>query len=189
MTLIWPDIPYEPWRETCAALHLYSQVVGKYRLARTPWVNHSWHATLYVNARGLTTSLIEDGPGGMEIAFDLVHHTVIGHAADGRAAGFALEPTSVADFHERFITLLREIGGTPEFHGTPNEIPNPVPFTEDREARPYDADAVNRFFRALASIDIMRVTAASSPPMVWAAVRTSRRCDVNSHITSHEHCR
>ena len=62
MTASWPDIPYGPWRETCSALHLYSQIVGKYRLARTPWVNHSWHATLYVNARGFTTSLVPDGP-------------------------------------------------------------------------------------------------------------------------------
>ena len=58
---MWPDIPYEPWRETCSALHLYAQIIGKYRLARTAWVNHSWHATLYVNARGLTTSLVPDG--------------------------------------------------------------------------------------------------------------------------------
>ena len=60
----WPDIPYGPWRDTCSALHLYSQIIGKYRLARTPWVNHSWHATLYPSARGFTTGLVQDGPGG-----------------------------------------------------------------------------------------------------------------------------
>lgn len=155
MALVWPDIPYEPWRETCAALHLYSQIVGKYRLARTPWVNHSWHATLYVNARGLTTSLVEDGPGGIEIAFDLVDHAVVGQATDGRAARFPLEPMSVAEFRARFIALVRELGGTPRFHGRPNEIPDPVPFARDRETRPYDADAVNRFFRALVPIDLV----------------------------------
>lgn len=155
MTSIWPDIPYEPWRETCAALHLYSQVVGKYRLARTPWVNHSWHATLYVNARGLTTSLVEDGSAGIEIAFDLVDHAVVGQATDGRAARFALEPMSVAEFHGRFIALVGELGGTPRFDGRPNEIPDPVPFTRDLKARPYDADAANRFFRALVSIDFV----------------------------------
>jgi Family of unknown function (DUF5996) len=58
---MWPEIPYDAWSETCYALHLYLQIVGKYRLARTPWVNHSWHATFYVNARGLTTSLVPDG--------------------------------------------------------------------------------------------------------------------------------
>ena len=72
MSAVWPDIPYESWRDTCSALHLYTQIVGKYRLARTPWINHSWHATLYVNARGLTTSLVPDGPGGVEVAFDLI---------------------------------------------------------------------------------------------------------------------
>ena len=74
----WPDIPYEPWRDTCTALHLYLQIVGKYRLARTPWVNHSWHATFYVNARGFTTSLVPDGPGGIEIVFDVLDHAVVG---------------------------------------------------------------------------------------------------------------
>jgi hypothetical protein len=83
--VIWPEIPFEAWHETCSALHLYSQVVGKYRLARTPWINHSWHATFYVNTRGLTTSLIPDG-AGIEIVFDLVSHAVIGKAADGRRA-------------------------------------------------------------------------------------------------------
>jgi hypothetical protein len=74
MATAWPDIPYEPWRETCKALHRYAQIVGKYRLARTPWVNHSWHATLYVNARGFTTSLVPDDPGSVEIVLDLLEH-------------------------------------------------------------------------------------------------------------------
>ena len=98
---MWPDIPYPPWRETCTALHLYTQVVGKYRLARTPWINHSWHAAFYVNARGLTTSLVPDGPGGIEVVFDLIDHAVIGVATDGHTARFALGPMSVDDFYAR----------------------------------------------------------------------------------------
>ena len=98
----WPDIPFEAWRETCSALHLYIQIVGKYRLARAPWVNHSWHATLYVNACGLTTSLVPDA-GGIEIAFDLIRHAVIGRAADGRTAEFPLGPMRVAEFHTQFL--------------------------------------------------------------------------------------
>jgi hypothetical protein len=93
---MWPDIPYPPWRETCAALHLYTQIIGKYRLAHTPWVNHSWHATLYVNARGLTTSLVPDGPGGVEITLDLIDHAVVGWATDGRVGRFSLGSMSVA---------------------------------------------------------------------------------------------
>jgi hypothetical protein len=148
---IWPEIPFEEWRETCTALHLYSQVVGKYRLARTPWVNHSWHATFYVNARGLTTSLIPDA-SGIEIIFDLIGHAVIGEAADGRRAELALGPMSVAEFHARFRELVERLGGTAEFDGRPNEVPDPIPFREDRQARPYDAKAVTRFFRALVAI-------------------------------------
>jgi Family of unknown function (DUF5996) len=153
MAPVWPDIPYSPWRGTCSALHLYTQIVGKYRLARTPWVNHSWHATLYVTARGFTTSLVPDGPGGVEIGFDLIEHAVTGAATDGRTARFPLGPMSVAEFHARFLDLLVELGGTPDLHGRPNEVPDPVPFEEDRDRRPYDADAVTRFHQATVAVD------------------------------------
>jgi hypothetical protein len=146
---MWPDIPYEPWRETCQALHLFSQIVGKYRLARTPWMNHSWHATLYVTAQGLTTGLVPDGRGGIEITMDLVRHRVEGTAADGRAGSFALEAMPVSEFHSRFLKLIRFIGGTPDFGGRPNEVPDPVAFVDDHALRPYDASAVTRFHGAL----------------------------------------
>jgi len=153
MSLAWPDIPYPPWRDTCSALHLYLQIVGKYRLARTPWVNHSWHATFYVNARGLTTSLVPDGPGEIEIVFDLLDHVVAGAPTDGRRADFPLGPTSVAEFHGRFLDLVRSIGGTPEFDGRPNEVPEPIPFADDRAERPYAHEAVTRFFHATVVVD------------------------------------
>ncbi|HLS18530.1 MAG TPA: DUF5996 family protein [Paracoccaceae bacterium] len=149
----WPALPYPDWAETCTALHLWSQIVGKYRLARTPWVNHSWHATLYVSARGFTTSLIPDGHRDIEISFDLMDHALVGAASDGRTAHFELGPRSVADFHGRFRELLRELGATAEFHGRPNEVPDPVPFSEDKTERPYDREAVSRFHRASVSID------------------------------------
>ena len=150
---MWPDIPYLPWRDTCTALHLYTQIVGKYRLARTPWVNHSWHATLYANGRGLTTGLVPDGPGGVEVAFDLIDHAVVGCATDGRSGRIPLGPTTVAEFHTRFMELLAWLGATPRLDGRPNEVPDPVPFAEDRAERPYDADAVQRFFGALVAVD------------------------------------
>ncbi|MCV3240360.1 DUF5996 family protein [Mesorhizobium sp. ZC-5] len=153
MKIQWPDIPYEPWRETCSALHLYTQIVGKYRLARTPWVNHSWHATFYLDARGFTTSIVPDGPGGIEIAFDLIEHVVVGTATDGRTAQFALGPMSVATFHARFADMIEKLGGVAEFDGSPNEIPNPVRFEDDRAERPYDSDAVTRFFQASVAVD------------------------------------
>ena len=144
----WPDIPYGPWRDTCSALHLYSQIIGKYRLARTPWPNHSWHATLYLNARGFTTGLVPDGPGGIELSFDLIDHQLVGMATNGLTARFPLRPMSVATFHGGALDLVQKLGGTPKFNGRPNEILNAIPFVEDRAERPYDADAVNRFFQA-----------------------------------------
>lgn len=149
----WPDIPYEPWRSTCDALHLYTQIIGKYRLANTPWLNHSWHSTFYVNARGLTTSMVPDGKSGIEIEFDLIDHRIVGKAFDGRRADFALEPMSVADFHGRFLALLGELGGNAKFHGRPSEIADALPFADDARPRPYDADAVTRFHRALVNVD------------------------------------
>jgi hypothetical protein len=133
-------------------LQLYVQVIGKYRLARTPWVNHSWHATLYPNARGFTTGLVPDEPGGIELSLDLVDHQVIGAATNGRIDRFPLAPMSVASFHARALELIRNLGGTPDLHGAPNEIPEAIPFAEDRIERPYDADAVTRFFQACAAV-------------------------------------
>ena len=153
MAAVWPNIPYESWRETCSALHLYAQIVGKYRLARTPWINHSWHATLYVNARGLTTSLVPDGPGGVEVAFDFLAHEVTAASTDGERASFSLHPMSVASFDMQFRDLLRTVGAMPEFDGQPNEMPDPVPFAEDHGERPYAADAVVRFFHVIVAVD------------------------------------
>ena len=149
----WPAIPYADWQTTAAALHLYTQIVGKYRLARTPWVNHSWHATLYVTPRGLTTSMIPDGDGGIEVEFDFVDHKVQAHCGSGDTLSFPLEPMTVADFHGKFIDIISELGGNATFNGRPNEVPEAVPFAEDDTARPYDADAVARFHRALISVN------------------------------------
>ena len=153
MSSTWPEIPFAGWRETCAALQLYTQVVGKYRLARTPWQNHSWHATLYVTASGLTTSAVPDGPGAIDLELDLVHHAVVGRASNGRSARFPLGPGTVADFHRRTLELIRSLGGTPELDPHPNEIAGAIPFPQDHAPRPYDAGAVNRFFEALVQVD------------------------------------
>lgn len=148
----WPKLDYPAWRETCSALHLYTQIVGKYRLARTPWVNHSWHATFYVTATGLTTSLIPDGPG-IEVQFDLVNHALVVTNGEGRTASFALEPMTVAAFHRSFTAMIEELGGSAQFDRRPNEVPSPVPFDEDHIDRPYEGDAVRRYHQALISID------------------------------------
>ena len=153
MATPWPEIPLAAWRETCGALHLYAQVLGKYRLAHTPWQNHSWHATLYLTACGLGTSPVPDGPGAIDLALDLLDHSVVGRASDGRSARFSLGPGSVADFHRRTLELIRWLGGTPELDPHPNEIPGAVPFPDDHAERPYEAAAVQRFFQALVQVD------------------------------------
>jgi len=149
----WPPIPYKDWQSTAAALHLYLQIAGKYRLARSPWINHSWHATFYVVPRGLSTSLIPDGDGGIEITFDLVDHLVMLQPGIGQALSIPLKPMSVAAFHGRFVEKIGELGGNPAFSGKPNEIPEALPFAEDTAPRPYDADAVTRFHRALETVN------------------------------------
>ena len=153
MSSDWPEIRFADWRETCDALHLCAQVLGKYRLAHTPWQNHSWHATLYVTARGLSTSPVPDGPGAIDLALDLLGHAVVGRASDGRSARFPLGPGTVADFHRRTLELIRFLGGTPDLDPHPNEMPAAVPFPEDDAPRPYDAAAVSRFFHALVRAD------------------------------------
>lgn len=149
----WPDIPFAAWQDSCATLHLWTQIVGKYRLARTPWQNHSWHATLYVSARGLTTSLVPDGPGGVQVDFDFIDHALIVSATDGTTKTLPLAPMTVAEFDERFRALLVEIGANPSFHGAPNEVADPIPFADDVTHAAYDADAVHRFWQALVRID------------------------------------
>lgn len=148
----WPAIPFAPWKDTCAALHLYTQIVGKYRLAHTPWVNHSWHATLYINADGLTTGLIPDGPG-VTVQFDLQRQRLVASCSTGKSSEFPLEPMTVAEFNRRFNDAIATLGGSPTYHGCPNELPEVVPFAKDTAARPWDDDAVSRFHRALVRID------------------------------------
>ncbi|WP_127143959.1 DUF5996 family protein [Pelagibacterium montanilacus] len=161
MSQTWPQLDYLGWRDTCSALHLYLQIAGKYRLAHSPWLNHSWNATFYVTPQGLASSPIPDGPG-IEILFNLKTHRVEGSCGNGTEASFALEPMTVARFHARFVDLISELGGTPTFHGKPNEVPDPVPFREDHRDRPYDRDAVERFHGALRSADAVFKTFRTS---------------------------
>tara|TARA_A100001391_G_scaffold64005_2_gene40028 strand:+ start:13901 stop:15199 length:1299 start_codon:yes stop_codon:yes gene_type:complete len=148
----WPQLDYLSWRETCSALHLYLQIAGKYRLAHTPWLNHSWNATFYVTPSGLASSPIPDGPG-IEILFDLREHRVVGTCGNGRKASFDLGASTVATFHGRFVQLISDLGGTPTFNGSPNEVPFPVPFAEDDRDRPYDRQAVQSFHQSLIAVD------------------------------------
>ncbi|WP_300381249.1 DUF5996 family protein [Henriciella sp.] len=144
----WPVLPYAEWADTCAALHLWTQIVGKYRLAHTPWINHAWHATYYVTPRGITTGPVPDGNNSITLTFDLKEHRLVGESAD-RTEHFDLEDMSVADFLTRTTSLVETLGGHMDIHGAPNEIPDARPFSQDDVVRPYNRGAVGRYHRAL----------------------------------------
>jgi len=146
----WPALDYAAGRDTLTTLHLWSQIVGKVRLALSPWINHSWHATLYPNARGLTTGPIPHGERVFEIAFDFRRHRLHVHTADGEDRHLALEPRSVASFYGELMAALADLGLGVEIHGKPNELPDPLtPFAEDTEHAAYAPEQANRFWRAL----------------------------------------
>ena len=150
---LWPDLPYAAWRETAATLQLWTQIVGKVRLALTPWLNHSWQVPLYVTARGLGTSPIPVGSEILEIEFDFISHRLIARTSRGDERELPLEPQTVADFYRRLIDLLDGIGIAVAINEMPNEVPNPIRFSEDRTHAAYDAAAAHRFWRALVQAD------------------------------------
>jgi len=149
----WPELPYGAWAGTCTTLHLWTQIVGKVRLSKSTWVNHSWHVTLYLTARGLTTSPIPDGERQFQIDFDFIDHRLLVSVSDGRQASLPLAPMSVADFSRRLTGLLAELGIAVAIHARPNELPNPISFAEDRIHAAYDADYASRYWRALLQAD------------------------------------
>ena len=149
----WPEIDYPAWRETSVALHLWSQIVGKYRLANTPWENHSWHATFYVVPRGLSTGTVHVETTALTLLFDLVAHRFVVETSAGNAASFALQDMSVADFVSRVHDALGSLGEQFEIHGSPNEMSDALPFADDHQMRPYDGAAAARFHEALLRID------------------------------------
>jgi hypothetical protein len=146
-------LPTASWRETYATLQLWTQIVGKIRLARTPWLNHSWHVTLYVTARGLTTSSIPDGRRSFEIEFDFIDHRLLISTSDGLRRQFAFAGHSVASFYERMMAELAALGIDVAIDEMPNELPDPIRFSQDTQHASYDADAVGRFFRILVGAD------------------------------------
>ena len=149
----WPDLPLEAWSETYATLHLFTQIVGKVRLAQSPWVNHSWHVTLYVTARGLTTSPIPYGARAFQIEFDFVGHELRVLSSDGATGGFPLQPQSVAAFYARLVGEMGKLGLRVTICRKPNEVAEPIRFDLDEIHKDYDREYVNRFWRILVQSD------------------------------------
>src|SRR5258706_7868787 len=152
-TTDWPALPLADWIETRDTLQLWLQIVGKVRLRLTPPINHSWHSTFYLTARGLTTSPIPHGTRSFHIDLDFVDHRLIIATTDGVSGGFALEPQSVAAFYARLMNELTRVGMPVRISTQPNEIPVAIPFPRDESHGSYDKNAVHRFCRALYQAD------------------------------------
>lgn len=149
----WPSLPYAAWQETCTTLHLWTQIVGKIRLAREPMINHWWQTTLYVTARGLTTSPIPDGPRSFEILFNFIDHHLRIETSDGDSRHIALASKPVAEFYTEVMQSLRELGVDLQIRPVPVEIADPIPFDRDTVHNAYDPVYANRFWRILVECD------------------------------------
>jgi hypothetical protein len=146
---MWPELPYPEWQDTCTTLHLWTQIVGKIRLTLTPWINHSWHSTLYVSARGLTTGPIPCGDRSFQIDFDFLHHLLQIRESRGGLRSIELRTRTVADFYATLMARLAELHLDVSINRRPNEIPDAVPFDSDRTHCTYEPDPVQRFWRIL----------------------------------------
>ena len=149
----WPELPTAAWRATYETLHLWTQIVGKIRLARAPWLNHSWHVALYLTARGLTTSPIPDGTRTFQIDFDFIDHVLRISTSNGEARELSLAGHSVASFYAVIMAALAKLGIDVAIDEMPNELPEPIRFSEDHQHAAYDPDAVGRFFQILFNAD------------------------------------
>ena len=149
----WPALPLDEWADTYATLHLWTQVVGKIRLARAPMVNHWWQAALYVTARGLTTSPIPDGDRTFQLDFDFLKHRLELQASTGERRDVALVARSVADFYGEVMAALREVGIEVDIWTRPQEVADPIPFEEDTQHRTYVPEQAQRCWRVLVQAD------------------------------------
>jgi hypothetical protein len=165
----WPELRLGWWKESCATLHMWTQIVGKVRMALTPRTNHWWNVPLYVSSRGLTTSLIPYGRRSFEAEFDFIEHKLRLHTSNGQSMQLSLAPRTVADFYAEFMALLKALGIEVTIWKMPVEVADPIPFDKDRTHASYDAAEVQKFWRILVSVDQVfkmfsaRFTGKSSP--------------------------
>jgi Family of unknown function (DUF5996) len=151
----WPALPYADWRDTRDTLHMYTQVVGKIRLALSPFEPEWANVPLYLTSRGLTTSPVPDGLRTFDIEFDLVGHELALRTSDGGVERLPLRPRAVADFYGDAMDALKRLGVEVEISPGPSEVSDPIPFAEDRTHDSYDPASANRFFHALSQVDVV----------------------------------
>ncbi len=148
----WPELPYEAWKPTYETLHMWTQIVGKIRLARMPWLNHTWQVTLYPTARGLATGRMPYGAGAFEIEFDFVAHELRVWTSTGEQREIALAPMPVSQFYASLMDALAALRVPVLIYRNPSEVENPIPFDEDDVHRSYDADYANRCWQILSAV-------------------------------------
>ena len=149
----WPDLPFAAWSDTCDTLQLWTQIVGKVRIALTPLVNHWWNATFLVTARGLAAPAMPYDGGSFDIVFDFADHRLEVRTSDGRADNLGLRPMAVADFYVEFTERLRRLGIDVPISTVPCEIENAVPFDRDRVHAHYNPVYAHKFLQALLQAD------------------------------------
>lgn len=146
-TMQWPELPLKAWEDTYATLHMWSQVVGKIRMVRTPLVNHWWNVTFYLTDRGFTTSPIPYRDAAFQIDFDFIDHRLLITTDDGRLESIPLLPRTVADFYQMVMQALSRLKIDIKIWTMPVEVQNPIRFEEDQKNRSYEPDYANRFWR------------------------------------------
>jgi hypothetical protein len=149
----WPELPLEAWKDTYATLHMWTQIVGKVRLALAPHINHWWQVPLYVNSCGLTSSAIPYADRTFEVQFDFVEHQLVITVSDGQIKAMPLRPQSVAAFYAEFMAALRSLGIEVRIWPMPAEIPEPIRFDRDEQHASYDRVYVERFWKILVLVD------------------------------------
>src|ERR1700688_3169593 len=148
----WPALPLSSWNDTRATLHMWTQIVGKVRLALTPKVNHWWNVPLYVTSRGLSTSQMPYAGRAFELRFDFLEHQLVLQSSDGVHKTLPLAPRSVADFYQQFMDMLRSARIHVKIWKMPVEIPDPIPFDRDQAHASYDPASAQKFWRILLSV-------------------------------------
>lgn len=146
---VWPALPQAAWSDSCTTLQLWTQVVGKVRLALMPAFNHTWNVTLYPTVRGLTTSPMPHGHRSLQIDFDFLKHQLILQTSDDQSATIALRPMAVATFYDEVMAALVDLGTPVRIWATPVEMAQAIPFDQDLADRAYDPEYVQRFWRIL----------------------------------------
>lgn len=151
----WPDLPWEEWAEIAQTFHLWTQIIGKIRLALMPPINHCWQTTLYLTCQGLTTAPMPYGNRHLQIDFDFLEHQLILQTSEGQQAGFALQPMSVADFYAQVMDGLNRLDMPVSIWRMPVEVPDPIPFEQDHHHAAYDALFVTRFWQILLKTEMV----------------------------------